>query len=334
MRVLSIVVCLAVGFISKAQGTFPSNGAPFNPGSMYALMNATIHHPDGPPTEHGTLLVQNGLVSLVGANVKVPAGSVIIDATGKHIYPSFIDIFSDYGMPAVPKPERRRGPQPESNEKGAYAWNQAIRAHSEAQRVFVHQAEKADELRKAGFGVVLTCPKDGIVRGSGALVALNSGGKENKSILNGHAAALYSFSKGSSSQDYPTSLAGSIALLRQTFYDADWYASQKNRTEHNISLEAVNGLRKLPALFDAGDKYMLLRAAKVGEEFKMAFVMRCGGNEYQRIAEVKAAGVKCAVPLNFPDAYDVEDPYDLESVSLAEMKHWELAPVNPASTLR
>jgi imidazolonepropionase-like amidohydrolase len=34
--------------------------------------------------------------------------------------------------------------------------------------------------------------------------------------------------------------------------------------------------------------------------------------------------------LNFPDAYDVEDPYDAENISLAELKHWELAPTNPA----
>ncbi|MBK7443231.1 MAG: hypothetical protein IPI65_17490 [Bacteroidetes bacterium] len=33
----------------------------------------------------------------------------------------------------------------------------------------------------------------------------------------------YSFLKGGSTQDYPTSEMGSIALLRQTFYDADWY---------------------------------------------------------------------------------------------------------------
>ena len=47
------------------------------------------------------------------------------------------------------------------------------------------------------------------------------------------------------------------------------------------------------------------------------------------ISDMKATNGKFIVPLNFPKAYDVEDPYDARHVSLEEMKHWELAPSNP-----
>ena len=58
--------------------------------------------------------------------------------------------------------------------------------------------------------------------------------------------------------------------------------------------------------------------------------MRSGGDSYQRINDVKATGASLIVPLNFPDAYDVDDPIDAYKVSLENMKHWELAPANAA----
>ena len=42
---------------------------------------------------------------------------------------------------------------------------------------------------------------------------------------------MLSFDKGSSRQSYPTSLAGSIALLRQFYLDADWYEKGGNAVE-------------------------------------------------------------------------------------------------------
>ncbi|MGZ3898937.1 MAG: amidohydrolase family protein, partial [Bacteroidia bacterium] len=188
---------------------------------------------------------------------------------------------------------------------------------------------KADELKKLGFATVLTCPKDGIVRGSGALVILNNG-KENQAVIKDRAAAFYSFNKGSSTQDYPSSLTGGIALLRQTYYDAQWYKSNAYKTEYNISLDAFNKLQELPSVIEANDKFNDMRAAKVGKEFNVKYIIKGGGNEYQRINDIQSTFLKYILPLNFPDAYDVEDPYDAENITLAELKHWELAPINPS----
>jgi len=41
--------------------------------------------------ENGTVLVQNGRIAAVGAQVQVPAGARVIDATGKTIFPGIID---------------------------------------------------------------------------------------------------------------------------------------------------------------------------------------------------------------------------------------------------
>jgi len=95
------------------------------------------------------------------------------------------------------------------------------------------------------------------------LVNLNST-KENESIIKDKAAAFYSFNKGTSPQDYPSSLMGAVALLRQTYYDANWYASTSSATnrEYNITLDAFNKLQELPSIFEGNDKYNDLRGKK------------------------------------------------------------------------
>jgi hypothetical protein len=115
-------------------------------------------------------------------------------------------------------------------------------------------------MAKSGFGAVLTHRKDGIARGTGAVVSLGAA-KENFVIMKPDAAACYSFHKGSSTQDYPSSLMGSIALLRQTYYDALWYKGTEPKAEFNINLEEWNKQQTLPQVFDAGgDWKKILRA--------------------------------------------------------------------------
>ena len=326
--VLSILIFNYAFLISQVQ-TFPGNGAPNPNHNYYAFTNCTLHVDAEATINNATLLVKDGQIVEATDTVSIPPNAVVYDLKGKHVYASFIEMYSDYGMPEVKHAPRTFGPpQMENNIKGAYGWNQAIKADVEAQKLFVNNEAKADELRKQGFGTVLTSSKDGIVRGSGALVLLNSQKKENENILKDKAAAFYSFHKGSSTQDYPSSLMGSIALLRQTYYDAQWYATNKGKTEYNISLEAFNALQTLPAIFEVSDKLNALRADKLGDEFKVKYIIKGKGDEYQRIHDIELTNCKYIIPLNFPDAYDVEDPFDAELVETADLKHWEMAPAN------
>lgn len=323
---------LAISALCQAQETFPKNGAYDQRSGRYAFTNATIIADAKTTIQNGTLLIENGMIREAGKTVKIPTGTVIVDLKGKFIYPSLIDLDSDYGMPAV-KPANTAGrltPQLESNKKGAFGWNQAIQSENDAESLFNPDAAKAADLRKIGFGTVLTHSHDGIVRGSGALLTLTDE-PANNAILNGKASAHFSFSKGSSAQNYPSSAMGVVALLRQNYYDADWYAKGGKLKEKNLSLEAFNQIKNLPSFFETNDKYSLLRADKIGDEFGIQYIIRGGGDEYQRINEIKATKATLILPLRFPDAYDVTDPWDADLVSLSQLKHWELAPKNTAA---
>ncbi|MDJ1493221.1 amidohydrolase family protein [Cytophagaceae bacterium DM2B3-1] len=336
----TLLVLVAAGIFSirawAQPTTFPRNGVYDERPQLYAFTNATIHTDYQTVISNATLVIRNGVVESVGAGITVPTGAVVTDLKGKHIYPGLVDIYSDYGMPEVKKEGFSWGafylrpPQYDSGKKGAYNWNEAIRPENSAADIFAIDAKKAEELRKLGFGAALIHNPDGIFRGTGAVVHLGTG-KENEVLLKSNASTHFSFDKGSSKQIYPVALMGSIALIRQTYLDADWYKKGGNKVERNLSLDAFNQQRALPAFFEANTRLNILRADKIGDEFGIQYIIKTKGDEYARLDEIKATNAPLVVSLDFPKPFDVEDPLDMVMVPYEDMKHWELAPSNPAA---
>jgi imidazolonepropionase-like amidohydrolase len=333
-KLLLLTAHLLLALPLLAQVTFPRNGVADHREGLYAFTNATIHKSWQEKIDNATLLIREGKIVAVGKGISIPPDAVVIDASGKSIYPAFIDLHSGYGMPEIKREGGNSGrggggSSQISGKKGAYAWNEALKPEFQSFENFRTDDKSAAEYRKIGFGAVLSHQMDGIDRGTSSLVSL-SDEREHSVILKERVGHHLSFRKGSSPQGYPSSLMGAIALLRQTYLDGRWYQSTGHLEEVNLSLEAWNNALGLRQFFEAGDKLDLLRAAQLGKEFGTTYVIKGGGDEYQRLDAIKATGSSLILPLNFPEAYDVEDPYDAAEVRLADLKHWELAPANPA----
>ena len=329
---LLLAALLLAGTHAGAQATFPVNGISEPREGCYAFTHATIVKDPQTTVTDATLVIRDGKIVDLGPGAAIPKDAVVVDCKGKFIYPSFVDIYSSYGLG---EPKKGGGswnapPQFLSNTKGAYGWNQAIKSEVNAVSLFATDATKAASLRGAGFGTVLTHQQDGIARGTATLVTL-ADDRENNVIIREKAASAYSFDKGTSTQNYPNSLMGTVALLRQTFLDGQWYKSRPAKEGVNLSLQAWNDNLQLPQIFAVNDKWDAIRADKIGDEFGVQFIIKGGGNEYQRIPEIAATKAAYILPLNFPAAIDMEDPTDARFVALADMKHWEMAPVEPAA---
>lgn len=326
---LALVISASFAF---SQATYPVNGTYDIRSGMYAFTNANIVVNANQTINNGTLLIKGQTIQAVGTGISIPKGYVVVDLKGKYIYPSLVDAFTTYG---VPEPTRAAGAGGfasrqsvyTSTKKGPFSWNESIRPETAVRNFFSVDSKKAADLRNAGFGSVNAINRDGIARGTSVAVTL-SDEKENMVMLNTQAAANYSFSKGTSSNDYPTSLMGSIALLRQTYLDAQWYKNQQE--EYNISLEEFNAQQSLPQLFEAEGWANILRADKIAKEFGKKYMIKSNGDEYQRINEVKGTGASLIIPINFPKAFDVEDPAEARNLSLSQLKNWEMAPSNPS----
>lgn len=321
---------LLFGGTLMAQETFPVNGPVRKTGKVFAFTHATLHVDASTTLKDATLIIKDDKIESAGTGVSIPPNAVVVDLNGKHIYPSFIDLYSGYGVPKAQRGQNENYPQLESKKQGPYNWNEAIKPELNASELFTSNDKDAGDLRKIGFGAVLTHQLDGIARGTGALVSL-SNDRDGKIVLKSRASAHFSFQKGVSRQTYPSSLMGSIALLKQTYMDAQWYKTPSNRDHTNLSLQALNDNAGLPQIFECNGKYNILRAAKIGSEMGQSYIYKGSGDEYQRIKELKAVEARLIIPLTFPEAFDVTDPYDAAFVGIDDMKHWESAPANAAT---
>ena len=296
----------------------PQNGVVSSTPQCIAFTNAKIYVSPQQIIEEGTILIKNDKIVSVGKKVKIPSNAIVIDCSNKVIIPSFIELYSNLGLVSKPKNEK--------SGSGAYYWNETIHPEYDASKDFQIDSKSADNLIKMGFGLALTHQQDGIVRGSAAFISLGNS-DVNKQLIQSQAGIVYSFNKGNSSNSYPSSQMGAIALLRQAFYDLEFYHST-TPVERNISLEEWKKKLVLPGFFKSEDKWEILRADKIAKEFNQSWNYIGTGKEYAWLPSSKKLNGTVIIPINYPDAYDVKDPYIAKQIPLSDLKHWELAPSN------
>ena len=168
------VLCAAVPTALGAQVrmTVPPQSEPV------ALQGATIHTVTSGVIENGTILLENGLITAIGADVEIPAGTRVVDATGKHIYPGLIDAFSTVGIAEI----GAVGVSNDVNELGDF--NPNVRADVAVNA----ESRHIGTTRSAGVLTTLTTPGGGLVSGMSSAMALEGWSWEEMSMQS--AAAL------------------------------------------------------------------------------------------------------------------------------------------------
>ena len=331
------IFLLGLFFIStvNAQDYFPTNSGVKSIELNYqAFTNATIYLSPTKSISKATLLELNGKVIAVGTNISLPKNTRVYDKTGLFIYPSFIDIHTTFGIQTPKRVSRSgRSAQYEASRDGYY-WNDHILSDYNGIDDYSYDKKEAEQLRKVGFGVVNTHRANGIHRGTSVLVALGDPLPDSERLINTKAAEHFSFKKSlTSNQSYPSSVMGSMALVRQFYHDARWYKAG-NASNKDLAIEAALGNLGLPKIFDANDKLNTLRAVKIGKEMGLDFAVVGSGQEYEYLSELKQNKAKLILPLNFPKAYDAADPLLIKKINLAQLRYWNQAPMNPAAVAK
>ena len=326
---LLFLLFIFLGCTAQSQEYFPKNdGVKQSYKSTVALTNATIFISSTQKIEKATLLIHDSKISEVGISVVIPANATIIDMNGKFIYPSFIELFSEFGITKpLPRQPGNFAPQYDSNREGYY-WNDHIKPEYKAYENVTYDAKIAASYREIGFGTVLSHHNDGIIAGTGVLWTFNDNVTNAFRVLDAENSQHFTFRKSSvSRQAYPSSLMGSMALLRQVFHDAKWYSKNASPTK-DWSLEAFNSNVNKLQIFNANDKLNCLRADKLADEFGVNFILKGKGDEFERINEIKNTKATFIIPLNFPEPYDVSNGYMAQQISVSDMKFWNQAPYN------
>lgn len=342
LTVSSLLLCLLAGGAGAQVATVPVAGIADRTPRTIALTHARLVVRPGTVVEDGTLLVRDGVIVAAGRKVSIPAGTAVTDLGGRSVFAGFVDAGSDYGQPPPP-PVRTEAPgrvaAPAEAAAGAGHWNRRVKAEHRVADTFKPDGSRATALRGNGFTSVLSTPKQGIFRGQAALVTTADSGRPNEILVAADAAQQVAFEQARGSDDYPTSLMGAIALIRQTFLDAQWQQQrsawqdkhrQAERIEANAALDALAAplAGRQPVIFATEDELDYQRALALADEFKLRPILAGNGREYRMATALKAAGVPVIVPLKTNDAPVVEDPDQALDVSLSELEHWEWAPYN------
>jgi len=320
--------------------THPLQGIRDNSSQLLALTGATVHTEPGKTITNAVVLVNRGKITAVGAAIAIPAGYQQVDLSGYQLYPGFIDLYSNYAVSEPAKADESDGPVYQNKRVGGNAVNAAIHAEQRWADMVTPDEKAAKGYQELGFTAVQSARLDGIFRGQSVLLSTGAG-LPGDIVLKANGAHFGSFDPGSSVQSYPSSLMGSIALVRQTLADANWYGQSVGKTDYrfyrtplefNSALAALAELGQTGLVFDTNNERNLLRADAVLKEFNLPKVTLVGsGYEYTRLAEIKQTGRPLIMPVAFPAAPAVSSLDDSLDVSLADLRHWERAPANLAA---
>ena len=326
---------------------------------VHALLGAKLHISPGKVIENGVLILKDGRVAASGpaATTAVPKGARIWKLDGKTVYPGFIDLAGSIGLPAnarsrgpaapllfdgpTPTPQRAedmKAPGP----RALSSSNRSVRADFDAGANLELKSEELKAARELGFTSVLSAPQAGVVRGQSAL--LNTADRaDTKSLVVAARVAQHVANEaergfGSGAQ-YPNSVMGAIALVRQSFLDAKWhrgaltaYAANPSmeRPEPNATLDALTAAlsAKQPVIYAAEGEQDFQRIGRIRDEFGLKVIAQGNGYEYRRRDHLKSLNMPVIVPLNFPAPPEVETPDQALDVQLEQLQHWEQAPSN------
>ena len=129
----------------------------------FALTNAQIETVTNGTIAKGTVIISNGRITAVGENVATPAGATVIDCSGKHIYPGFIDSGTRLGLSEIGSlPETQ-----DNRELGDFAPNMHALTAINPNSVSIPIT------RTNGVTTVLSMPTGGMFPGQAAVVNLH-----------------------------------------------------------------------------------------------------------------------------------------------------------------
>lgn len=297
---------------------------PNNPGrkATVAIRNATIYPVSSAPIANGTIVIANGLIAAVGANVAVPEGATVIDGSGLSVYPGLIDSGSQVGLTEI---ESVPGTV-DTTELGDLNPNAradvAVNPHSNLIPV----------TRVNGVTAVVVTPAGGLVSGQSALIQL-AGWTPKEMTLKAPLALHVRFPRIRSGSFMETleeeeekeqkkSYTKELDKLRDLFRDAQAYARAASarsrnagtrRFDRDVMLEAmipfVEG--RLPVVMHAQLVRDIRAALEFADEFKLQPILAGAQDVARVIPDLKQRNIPVILGpiLALPQRED--DPYDL-----------------------
>ena len=334
----------------------PPGFRPVPPG-VHALVGAKVVVRPGEILDPATIIIRDGFIQAVGKDLPVPPDARVWEMKGLTVYAGFIDPYLTLGQKGADQVAPKEpdgltagsvhffGVTGQTTDAGNPGPGYEVSRVTPERRVAEHfspDSKVLQTLRELGFTSANVVPEKGIIRGSSAFVALGDA-DPNHAIIKPEVFQNVSFEPaGGRAGGYPDSLMGVIAVVRQSFFDAQHYLldqadyqkhpQNRSRPAYNPALEALSPAlaKKMTVVFEPKDALMVDRATRIAHELNLDYYIISSGQEWRRPELAKAAGVPFIVPVNFPVLPKMPQEDDWQQVTLDELRAWDWAPENPA----
>jgi imidazolonepropionase-like amidohydrolase len=295
-----------------------------SPNESYVIRNARVVTVTGPVIEKGTVVVSNGRIAAVGANVQGPAGAKIIDATGLSVYPGMIDAGTVLGLTEI-------GSVAGTVDTSEIGDNNAdihvdVAIHPDSTHIGV--------TRVVGVTTVLTAPRGGTIAGQSALINLD-GWVPKEMILKSPVAMHINWpSEGGggrggfgggqrrSGPEARRERERRIDDLKQAIRDAKAYSDAKDarakdstlpRMNFDLKLEALAPVARgeMPVIVSANEERAIKAAIAFADEMKVKMVLAGGAEAYKVAEQLKTKNIPVIVGAVLRMPSNEDDPYDM-----------------------
>ncbi len=172
---LSVLAAIFLGLITSVSAQ--SDGATQNKtgrGGTFAIVNAKIVTVSGAVIDNGTVVIQNGKITAVGAGVSVPSGAERVDGKGLSVYPGMIDSATGLGLAEIGQGANATVDIAETGNNNANA---------KAYLGVNPQSSHVNVTRVNGITTVMSAPTGGLIAGQGTIINLNGSTQAEMAIV-------------------------------------------------------------------------------------------------------------------------------------------------------
>jgi imidazolonepropionase-like amidohydrolase len=256
-----------------------------------AITGGKVYPVSGPPIENGTVIITNGKIAAVGANVPIPAGAQRIDATGKTVTPGFVDASTQLGVQEVAavNDTRDMSARGKDNIAAAFTVWEGLNPNS----VLLAPA------RKEGITSFVVVPTGGLVSGQAALVDVVPG-TTTEMIIKAPVAMIAEI--GDPQSAGVASRGELIVKLRELLEDTKFFQTHRDafdraqtrpfsasRLDLQAMIPVVEG--KLPLLISVDRASDIDAAMRLAREYNVKLMISSGAEAWMIADKLAAARI-------------------------------------------